>query len=293
VNSDSQAPQSPVPHVRTQTVPHVPAGFIGGNVGKLRLPIAALFLITVTLLTGCGGGHKKTQARIPTPPPTISRAPDRNTQARTRKPSDPEPDEEISADSRRSSRGIPDTGAPALYTETGLASWYGPPYHNRRAANGEIFNMNEPTAAHRTLPLNSLVRVTNLASGRSIVVRITDRGPFIEGRILDLSLAAAREIDLYRAGVARVRMDVLETPAPLDTGGRWCVQIGAFDDPGRAEDLKDKLARRYRTARVLQFAGPTGEWLRVRVLDDDRRRAEQLAAETHSDQGAVFLVRLD
>ncbi len=284
-------------------LPHIPRDLFGRvHVGKFRLPLAALFLAAISLLTGCGGGHKKTASRIPTPPPTISRTPDREGHARTRQPGKQSegPDEQRNGESSgngesaRSSRGLPDTGAAGIYTETGLASWYGPPYHNRRAANGEVFNMNEPTAAHRTLPLNSLVRVTNLASGRSIVVRITDRGPFIEGRILDLSLAAAKEIDLYRAGVARVRLDVLETPAPLDTGGRWCVQIGAFDDPGRAEDLKDKLARRYRTARVLQFAGPTGEWLRVRVLNDDRRRAEQLAAETRSDQGGgVFLVRLD
>src|SRR5436309_1552552 len=89
-----------------------------------------------------------------------------------------------------------------LYTELGLASWYGPPYHNRRGANGEVYDMNAMTAAHRTLPLNSLVRVTNPQTGHSAVVRITDRGPFIGERMLDLSLAAAKAVDVWTAGVA-------------------------------------------------------------------------------------------
>jgi len=153
--------------------------------------------------------------------------------------------------------------------------------------------MRQLTAAHRTLPLNTVVRVVNLASGRSVLVRITDRGPFVEGRILDLSLAAAKQIDVWRPGVARVRLEVLRSPLPLDAGGRWAVQIGAFDDPQDAARLKEKLARRYPSARVLQFRGPTGEWLRIRVPDDDRRRAQEVARSLHSLPGGVFLVRLD
>jgi rare lipoprotein A len=132
-----------------------------------------------------------------------------------------------------------------------------------------------------------------VATGHSTLVRITDRGPFIEGRILDLSLAAAKAVDVWRPGVARVRMEVLETPSPLDTGGRWCVQIGAFSDVEEATRLKQELAQRYQNAKVLQFAGPTGEWLRVRVAQDDRRSAEQVYRATTTAEGAVFLVRLD
>ena len=80
-------------------------------------------------------------------------------------------------------------------TETGIASWYGYPYHGRRAANGEIYDMEKLTAAHRTLPFGTWVRVTNLTNSKTVDVRITDRGPFIDGRIIDLSKAAAREID--------------------------------------------------------------------------------------------------
>jgi rare lipoprotein A (peptidoglycan hydrolase) len=101
-----------------------------------------------------------------------------------------------------------------ISTEIGKASWYGPPYHNRVGSNGEVYNMHAMTAAHRTLPLGSIVRVTNLKTKHTALVRITDRGPFVPGRILDLSLAAAHKIDVYRPGVAEVKVEVMQTPAP-------------------------------------------------------------------------------
>ena len=185
-------------------------------------------------------------------------------------------------------------GAKPIFVESGLASWYGAPYHNRRGSNGEMYDMNAMTAAHRTLPLGSIVRVTNSKTGHSALVRITDRGPFITGRILDLSLAAAKAIDVWLPGVAKVQIEVLQTPAPLDIGGRWAVQIGAFAEEGTAVEVADRLSRRYHTAKVLRFGSPVGDWwVRVRVLDDDRRRAEELARETQTEEGAIFLVRLD
>lgn len=149
------------------------------------------------------------------------------------------------------------------------------------------------TAAHRTLPLNTIVRVTDLKTGDSVLLRITDRGPFVPERIIDLSRAAARKLSVYRRGTSLVRIEVLETPAPIKEGGRWCVQIGAFQDSDDARKLKDKLARRYRTARVLQFSSPMGgDWLRVRVAEDDKNRAQEVMRETHTDV-SMFLVRLD
>lgn len=154
--------------------------------------------------------------------------------------------------------------------------------------------MNALTAAHRTLPLGSICRVTNLKTGRSTLVRITDRGPFIPGRILDLSLAAAKAVDVWKVGLATVRVDVLQTPAPLQQGGRWAVQIGAFDDEKHAGELADHLTHRYHTAQVLKFESPTGDWwVRVRVRDDEKNRAQEVERDTHTSQGAVFLVRLD
>ena len=184
--------------------------------------------------------------------------------------------------------------ATPISTETGVASWYGPPYHNRRGSNGEIYNMHALTAAHRTLPLGTIVRVTNLKTGNSTLVRITDRGPFIEGRILDLSLAAAKKVDVWQAGLAKVRVEVLQTPSPINSGGKWAVQIGAFEDEKSAGRLADHLTRKYHTAKVLRFASPTGDWwVRVRVKDDDKQRAQEVAESTQTSQGAVFLVRLD
>jgi rare lipoprotein A len=228
------------------------------------------------LLVGCGHKQPARAQRVP-PPPAI--------------------DAGRTAGSPTSTAELPPIDVPRdakpIWSETGLASWYGPLYHNRRGANGEVYDMNAATAAHRTLPLNSVVRVTNMQTGRSGVVRITDRGPFIAGRVIDLSLAAARAVDVWRAGTALVRVDVLEAPAAIDRGGRWCVQIGAFHNEDDAAQLKEKLQRRYHSARVLQFPGPTGWWLRVRVAEDDRRRAEALADETRTSDAAVFVVRLD
>ena len=154
--------------------------------------------------------------------------------------------------------------------------------------------MNALTAAHRTLPLNSIVRVTNLKTDHSAVVRITDRGPFVPDRIIDLSKAAAIAVDVWRPGTAKVRIDVLETPSSLDDGGRWCVQIGGIKDEEVATELKQKLTRRYKTAQVLKFASPVGDyWIRVRVAGDDKQKAEQLASENTTPEGNIFLVRLD
>jgi rare lipoprotein A len=131
-------------------------------------------------------------------------------------------------------------------------------------------------------------------TGHWAIVRITDRGPFIEGRILDLSRAAATKIDVVRAGIAQVRLEVLETPAPLDSGGRWAVQIGGFDVQESASKLAGQISRRYHTAKVISFNSPVGDWwVRVRVLNDDRGRAQEIARDMHTEQGAVFLVRLD
>lgn len=242
----------------------------------MRRYLLACAVLCLALLAGCG--HKK-NVRVAVPPPAIEAG---ATSTRPTPPLEKEPAvEEFPADAK------------PLYVETGIASWYGPPYHGRKAANGEVFDTNRRTAAHRTLPLNSIARVTNVKTGHSAVVRITDRGPFIEGRMLDLSVAAAKAVDVWRPGLATVRLEVMVAPASLDVGGRWCVQIGAFTNKAEAAKLKDKLTRRYHTAQVLQFTGPTGDWVRIRVLDDDKKRAQEVARDTRTTEGSIFLVRLD
>jgi rare lipoprotein A len=138
------------------------------------------------------------------------------------------------------------------------------------------------------------VRVTNLKTERSAVVRITDRGPFIRGRILDLSEQAAKQVDVWISGVAMVRLEVLHTPVPLTDPGRWAVQIGGFEKQRAADQLADRLSRRYQTAKVNCFVSPIGNWwVRVRVRDDDRGMAEEIVRETQPSEGGIFLVRLD
>ncbi len=249
--------------------------------------LLVLVLLSLAWLTGCGG-HRQARVDVPPPPsvgPTVPTPPAKIEPDTTSKgASAGEQDEEIV---------IPADAKP-LFTETGMASWYGAPYHNRRGSNGEVYNMHAMTAAHRTLPLGSIVRVTNLKTNHAALVRITDRGPFVEGRILDLSYAAAKKVDIWQPGVASVKIEVMQTPIASARGGRWAVQIGSFEKQRDASELADHLARRYRTAKVIKFVSPVGEWwVRVRVLNDDRKRAEDLVHETETSEGSVYLVRLD
>ncbi len=191
-----------------------------------------------------------------------------------------------------------------LTSEVGLASWYGPPYAGRKGADGTVYDQNAMTAAHLTLPLGTLVRVTNLDNGQSVVVRITDRGPFVHGRIIDLSLAAAKATGVYRAGVAKVRVEsyssgmqvknasVVKTTVVVP-GGRWCVQIGAFLNQEDALTLKNDLSRRYTTAKVIEFAGPTGHWVRINLKYPDKQTATQVAESIHVPDAEPYLIRLD
>ncbi len=199
---------------------------------------------------------------------------------------------------------LPSTRAPApaastddllgqpISIEVGLASWYGPPYHNRQAADGSIFDQNALTAAHRELPMGTTVRVTNLATNQSVVAKITDRGPFVEGRTLDLSLAAAKEIGVYRVGVTKVQIEVFAHPGS-DPEGRWCVQVGAFLDQADAIQTKNDLIRRYPTAKVIEFAGPTGFWVRINPVIPRRGTAESIVAAIHLPDATAWLVRLN
>jgi rare lipoprotein A len=182
-------------------------------------------------------------------------------------------------------------------SEVGTASWYGPPYANRKGADGTIYDQNAMTAAHRTLPMGSIVRVTNLNNNQSVLVKITDRGPFVDGRIIDLSLAAAKAVDIYRPGTARVRVEAYAPPERpgVDPAGKWCVQVGAFLDEADAIQLKNELTRRYATAKVIEFAGPTGHWVRINPLNQDKATASRMAETMRVPEPGArpYLVRLN
>jgi rare lipoprotein A len=167
------------------------------------------------------------------------------------------------------------------------------PFHGHRAADGEIYDMYQLTAAHRTLPFNAMVRVTSLANGRQVIVRVNDRGPFVEGRIIDLSLAAARALDMVGAGVAPVRLEMVSGPSPYV--GYFSVQVGAFLVKENAERLRERLAFRYQPVFLQEYDSPTGLFYRVRAgrlpsENEARQFAQQLQAQ---EQLIPFVVRLD
>jgi rare lipoprotein A len=180
-----------------------------------------------------------------------------------------------------------------ILTQVGYATWYTAPYKGRRSANGQVFDDYAMTAAHRTLPMGALVMVTNLETGQSAAMRITDRGPFVEGRILDMTVASAKATGVYHMGIARVRVDVYETPKSINTGGRWCVQIGAFHSERDAIKLKEQLLRRYADSNVIEFPGEKSYWVRIRPEGDDRRIAEYIASHVQPSEGEAYLTRLD
>lgn len=184
------------------------------------------------------------------------------------------------------------THAPIL-SEIGVASWYTAPYKGRKAANGEVFDSNALTAAHRTLPMGSLIVVTNLKTGQSSAMRISDRGPFVADRMIDLTIASAKAVGVYQAGLARVRLDVYQTPKPINTGGRWCVQIGAFHNESDAIQLKAQLLELYPDANVIEFPGENSFWVRIRPQGDDRAMAAYIAQHVQPVEGDAYLTRLD
>jgi rare lipoprotein A len=190
---------------------------------------------------------------------------------------------------------LPPAGAaPIGWTETGIASWYGHPYHGRRSASGEVYDMEKLTAAHRTLPFHTWVRV-DPGNGKSVEVRINDRGPFIDGRIIDLSRAAARAIDLIGPGVAPVRIQVIRAPEGPETP-RFAVQAGAFQDRNNAERLRRELAGLFGEARLVLRDGDPPVWRVLVGTETDMHSAGALAERVRAAGGkarAAFVVRLD
>jgi rare lipoprotein A len=274
------------------------------SVGGLKL-LPPLAFLSVVLVFASGCGHK--QRAVQTVPQQT--APVSNRQSQSSAQSQPAGQNQAS-DSQQTGR-IPITPVPPggvssadlefvrthkpIESEQGLATWYTAPYKGRKAANGQVFNDHALTAAHRTLPMGSLITVTNLKTGQSSAMRITDRGPFVDGRIVDLTIASAKATGVYRVGTAQVRVDVFQTPKPIDRGGRWCVQIGAFKSEHKAVKLKKDLLHKYPDSTVIEFPGQDSYWVRIRPLGDNREQAESIARHLRPGEAEAeaFLTRLD
>ncbi len=183
------------------------------------------------------------------------------------------------------------SSAPRIGTvEEGVASWYGDPYHGRAAANGEIYDMERLTAAHRTLPFGTWVRVDNLTNGKDVTVRINDRGPFVDQRIIDLSRAAARKIEMLGPGTARVRLTVTARPADAPRDDFYRVQVGVFRDRARAEEMTAKAGSRFGGSEIVREASRPLYIVVVgpRLSLDD---ANALAKRVRNEFGPAVVIR--
>jgi rare lipoprotein A len=149
--------------------------------------------------------------------------------------------------------------------QVGTASWYGPGFHGNRTSSGEVYDQNDLTAAHQTLPLGTHVMVTNLENGRSVEVRINDRGPFVKGRAIDLSYAAARSIGMIGPGTAPVRIELLGAEEAQLATAAYTIQVGAFTDRDNAIRLKSRLDKRFDGVYLAAQDGQAGRYYRVRV----------------------------
>lgn len=184
--------------------------------------------------------------------------------------------------------------AEIIQGEEGIASWYGYPYHGRQAASGEIYNMYAMTAAHRTLPFGTQVKVHDLENDRDVTVRINDRGPFVEGRIIDLSYAAAQS--MHMLGIARVRLEILGIEPGNVMGAIFAVQVGAFKERTNAEQLKQRIESQFGPVIIQDFDRGDGVFYRVRVGHEStegeaRALAQKLTAANLAT--VTFVVRLN
>jgi rare lipoprotein A len=253
-----------------------------------------LSLACSLVVTGCGS-RRVTASGQPAPSQPSAASPDTIESTKRSTDAEPSPTPARPPGAPAPKRGKPSQSpAPPGYMEEGNASWYGVPFNGRRASNGEIYDMYKLTAAHRTLPFETMVRVTNLNNGKSTTVRITDRGPFVDNRIIDLSLAAAREIESIGPGVVPVRVEVL-TQGIDPTGGFFTVQIGAFKDQGNAQRLRDRLNLSYSPIFIQQYDSPDGTFYRVRVGKvSGEDAARQFGEQLRNREGVTpIVVRLD
>lgn len=173
--------------------------------------------------------------------------------------------------------------------ETGVASWYGEPFNGRPTASGEIFDMHKLTAAHRTLPLGTVVRVENLSNHQKVDVKINDRGPFVAGRIIDLAFAAGQKISM--PGIANVTLQVLSTP-PKRAAPIYAVQAGDFPDRTSAAALREKMLQKYGTAQIV-FRGRDQSWRVLVGVFATEQSATAVASEINQQASPAFVVMVD
>ena len=222
-----------------------------------HLLVPGSLILLVCFLVGCG------PRRVAIPEPrTVPRV-------------TPPPVESVE---KRETRGV----------QYGVASWYGDDFHGKQTASGEIYDMYQLTCAHNTLPLGTTVIVTNLENGKSLEVRVNDRGPFVKNRIIDLSYAGAKMLGFYEQGTAPVRV---ETLGPwVDEVQRYTLQVGSFSDQANAQKLAEELRRSFDNVYVATVETSTQKYHRVRIGQFENKDAAMGTAERLSQMGFRVLV---
>ena len=176
------------------------------------------------------------------------------------------------------------------HVEEGMASWYGPGFHGKTTSNKEIYDMYDMTAAHRTLPFGTHLIVTNLQNDRSVTIRINDRGPFVKDRIIDLSYAAAFQLDMLGPGVIPVRIEVIPDMSPDPTQQKFCVQVGSFSVERNAALLRDTLKKDHPAVYISRYSTRHRTYFRVRIKADGRERAIALASRLQGEGYRVLVL---
>jgi rare lipoprotein A len=233
------------------------------NYRSLNVPFFAFLIGVFFLLAACGPRHVVIERR--TPPP------ERQEVMKER----PVPETRIE---RRESKGV----------QYGVASWYGGEFHGRATSSGEVYDMYHLTCAHNTLPLGTVVMVTNLENGRSLELKVNDRGPFVKERILDVSYAAAQMLGMWEKGTAPVKVEVVSLA--VEPVQRFTLQVGSFTDETNAQRLAEQLRRNFENVHVATVETPTQKYHRVRVGQFDTKDAALIIAQKLSQMGFKVLV---
>ncbi len=237
------------------------------NNGRLKLLMSIIIMGCLLPLTACGPKHRVIIERRPMPQEELKKEEVREAKLA--------PVEKIE---KKESKGV----------QYGVASWYGPDFHGKPTSSGEIYDMYQLTCAHNALPLGSTVMVTNMENGRSLELKVNDRGPFVKERIIDLSYAAAQILGIWEKGTAFVKVEGIGPFVAEDQ--RFTIQVGSFTDETLAQNLADQLRNRFENVYVSTVETPTQKYHRVRVGQFETRESALSVAEKLSQTGLKVLV---
>jgi rare lipoprotein A len=224
------------------------------NHGRLKVLLSALLIVVFFLLSACAPRQRVVYERRMPPP------------------------EKETKIEKRETREL----------QQGIASWYGKDFHGRQTSSGEVYDMYQLTCAHQSLPLGTMVMVTNLENGKSVELKVNDRGPFVKGRIIDVSYAAAKMLDMSEKGTAMVKVEVFGPV--IEEIQRFTLQVGSFVDETNAQRLAEQLRKSFENVHVTTMETQTQKYHRVRVGQFETRESALVAAEKLSQMGFKVLV---